>query len=1023
MEKLLRKLLRNRAIVVFFMVLIALAGMFCYYIIPKQENPEATVAAAIITTIYPGASPEEVETFVTDKLEDKIRTLDRVKDVSSMSIESVSVITLMYEDDVHIDEVETRLRQTMDDAQAELPAMCQKPMVRTDLITNNAFIISLSSDVYTPRDLEGYADVIKQRLESVDGVTSVQVAGKQTRKVVVEADIEKLRTYGVSVEMLLGLLQAQNVNIPSGNVQYESGNVTVSAPALFENLDDIRNLVVGGAEDSLSFVKLKDIAEVFVESADDYYYQQDGRDAVLLVGKLQEGQNAVNIGHNLRKAIDQVQDEMPDDLIFHEVMYAPQDIENNINGFVRNLFESILLIMVVVLVGVHLRNALVISVALPMSILITFIVMEVLGIQFQFISIAALIVSLGILVDNAIVISEAIQQNLNAGMERTEAILAAVRVTAVPVLTSTLTTVVTFGVIYFVPGTVGQVAGTIPTVVIAALTASYFVAMLGIPVLASLFFKPENKAKAKKRNVLQRFFLKLADIGMNSPRRTLAVCFSTLGVAVVLALSLGMQFFPYASKPVMYINVTGETLSLTDTGRIVDEISQVMEEQPLVVHQTSCVGQGLPSFFLTVPTLRPAANSAQIMLQLDPEELKKYDDQEDAMRVLQAALDERVPGATIEVKCLEYSMPTDAKIMLTVTGDDTNKLNVAAQQLREALDEIPGTDYVRDTAVIPQYQYRVKLDSETLSGYGLIKYDITKQLNTSLMGATASTYTAGGSDMDIVVRANVESLDDLLNLPIVASQSGTKVLLGQVAEVELVPSVPQIDHYNGRRSVNVLSNVLPGFASAKIENQLNKEYVPQMDLEGIEIYSRGETANMMALIGDLGVAAFLAILVIYVILLLQFRDFTKPLNVLTSIPLSLIGCCLGLWLFRMDVQVMALLGLVSLFGIVVNNGILLIEVIDTERAAGRDIRTACREAVIQRIRPIMLSSVTTCIGLVPLILNRDPMTAPMASVLLFGLLLSTVLTLVVVPTLYTLREENRARRKKGTEPQQPASVG
>ena len=314
MEKLLRKLLRNRAIVVFFMVLIALAGMFCYYIIPKQENPEATVAAAIITTIYPGASPEEVETFVTDKLEDKIRTLDRVKDVSSMSIESVSVITLMYEDDVHIDEVETRLRQTMDDAQAELPAMCQKPMVRTDLITNNAFIISLSSDVYTPRDLEGYADVIKQRLESVDGVTSVQVAGKQTRKVVVEADIEKLRTYGVSVEMLLGLLQAQNVNIPSGNVQYESGNVTVSAPALFENLDDIRNLVVGGAEDSLSFVKLKDIAEVFVESADDYYYQQDGRDAVLLVGKLQEGQNAVNIGHNLRKAIDQVQDEMPDEI-------------------------------------------------------------------------------------------------------------------------------------------------------------------------------------------------------------------------------------------------------------------------------------------------------------------------------------------------------------------------------------------------------------------------------------------------------------------------------------------------------------------------------------------------------------------------------------------------------------------------------------------------------------------------------------------------------------------------------------
>lgn len=1012
MEKILQALLRNRAIVAFFMVLIALAGLFCYYIIPKQENPDAALAAAIVTTVYPGASPEDVEQFVTNKVEDRLKTLDRVKETSSMSIDSVSVVTLMYEDDVKIEDVETKLRQTIDDVVPELPDMCMEPMVRTDLVTNNAFIISLSSDVYTPRDLEGYAQVIQQRLEAVDGVTSVQVAGKQTRRVVVEADIEKLRTYGISLEMLLGLLQAQNVNIPSGSVAYDSGSITVSAPALFENLDDIRELVIGGAEDSLSFIKVKDLADVSVQSADDYYYQQDGRDAVLLVGRLENGRNAVNIGHELRRAIDQVQAEMPDDLIFHEVMYAPQDIENNINGFVRNLFESVLLIMLVVLVGVHLRNALVISVALPMSILITFIVMQVLGIQFQFISIAALIVSLGILVDNAIVISEAIQQNLNAGMERTRAIIDAVRSTAVPVLTSTLTTIVTFSVIYFVPGTVGQVAGTIPTVVIAALTASYFVAMFGIPVLAYMFFKPEKEQRLQRRNPVRQLFLKLAEIGMNAPRRTLAVCFSTLGVAVLLAMGLGMQFFPSAAKPVMYINVTGETLSLDETGRIVDEIEQVLEQQPLVQHTTACVGQGLPSFFLTVPTLRPASNSAQIMMQLDPDVLDEYGGMEDAMRELQAALDEQVPGAAMEVRCLEYSVPTDAKIALAVTGTDTERIDQAARQLRQALEEIPGTDYVRDSTVIPQYQYRVNLDSEILSGYGLIKYDVTKQLNTGLMGATATSYNVGGSDMDVVVKANVHSLEDLKNLPIVGSQSGTKVLLGQVAEIELQPAVPQINHYNGQRVVNVLANVLPGYSSTKIELELNRSYLPQMDLDGVTITGRGETANMIALIGDLGVAALLAILAIYVILLLQFRDFVKPLNVLTSIPLSLIGCCLGLWLFHMDIQVMALLGLVSLFGIVVNNGILLIEVIDAERRAGSDIRTACRQAVIQRFRPIMLSSVTTCIGLVPLILNGDPMTAPMASVLLFGLLLSTVLTLVVVPTLYTLREEGGRKKNK-----------
>lgn len=1012
MENILRALLRNRAIVAFFMFLIAAAGLFCYYIIPKQENPDAVIAAAVITTIYPGASPQEVEQFVTNKIEEQLKLLDRVKETSSMSIESASIITLMYQDDVKIEEVETKLRQAMDDVTLQLPDMCQAPIVRTDLISSNSFIISLSSDVYTAKDLEDYAQVIQQQLEKVEGVTSVQIAGKHTRQVVVEADIEKLRTYGISLEMLLGLLKAQNVNIPSGSVQYDSGSIAVSAPALFEDLDDIRELVVGGAQDSLSFVKLKDLAQVSIQSANDSYYQQDGRDAVLLVGKLQQDKNAVNIGHDLRKELDRIQAEMPQDLIFHEVMYAPQDIENNIDGFVRNLFESILLIMLVVLIGVHLRNALVISVALPMSILITFIVMQVLGIQFQFISIAALIVSLGILVDNAIVISEAIQQNLNLGMERTAAILAAVRATAVPVLTSTLTTVVTFSVIYFVPGTVGQVAGTIPTVVIAALTASYFVAMLGIPVLAYMFFKPEQIQSGKRRNRIRELFLKLAEIGMNAPRRTLAICFSTLGVAVVLAMSLGMQFFPSSAKPVMYVNVTGETLSLKETGGIVDEIQQVLEAEPLVEHTTSCVGQGLPSFFITVPAMRPAANSAQIMMQLDQDILDEYDTMDAAMRYLQHKLDSHVPGAVIEVKCLEYSIPTDAKIALAVTGQDQQQIDYAAQQLRQALEEIPGTDYVRDTAVVPQYQYRVDLDSEILSGYGLIKYDVTKQLNTGLMGATATSYSVGGSDMDVVVKANVHSLQDLKNLPIVGSQSGTKVLLGQVADIQLRPEVPQINHYNGQRVVNVLANVLPGYSSAKIEMQLNRDYMPQMELDGISITGRGETANMMDLIGNLGVAALLAILAIYVILLLQFRDFAKPLNVLTSIPLSLIGCCLGLWLFHMDIQVMALLGLVSLFGIVVNNGILLIEVIDAERQRGSHIRAACRQAIIQRFRPIMLSSVTTCIGLVPLILNGDPMTAPMASVLLFGLMLSTVLTLVVVPTLYTLREEKRTCKKE-----------
>ncbi len=1010
MEKITKILLNNRKIVVFFMVIIAVIGIYSYYVIPKQENPDASVAIAVITTVYPGASPEDVESFVTNKIEEQVSRLDKVDYYTSMSMDSASAVIVYYEDDILIKDVENDLRQAVSNVQKELPDTCMESVVKTDLVSNNQFIISLSSDVYNSEELVSYGQIIKERLSKVENVSSVTLYGEKIKQVVVETDIQKMKLYGISIENILSLMQAQNLSIPAGSIEYDSGTVTVLSSGLFENLKDIENTVIGGGEEGLAFVKLKDVASVYIEDTDEKYYLQDGRESVLLVGKFTEGKNAVNIGKVLRQEIDELKKELPQELIFHEVMYAPEDIEDNINNFLINLFESILLIMIVVMIGVRMRNALVISTALPMSILITFIAMNLMEIEFHFISIAALIVSLGILVDNAVVISEAIQQNLNEGMEKTEAILTAVRVTWVPILTSTLTTIVTFGIIYFVPGVVGAIAGTIPTVVISALLASYFIAMCAIPVLAYFFFQPETKEKAAKESAARKLFYSLLNVGLRYPVRTLVVCFATLGVAAYLVTQLGMQFFPYASKPVLYINISGETMNLKTTGKIVDEIGMLLENEEIVENYTVSVGGGLPSFFLTVPSLNDASNVGQIMIQLNEEELKKAGSVESAARQLQAVIDENVAGATVEVKCLEYSMPTDAKIVLSLTGDDVERLNVLAEEMCLALEEIPGTDYVRNTCVIPQYQYKVNLDSEILSGYGLLKYDIIKQLNTSLMGAAASTYTASGKEMDIIVRSRIDSLDELLEMPVVGSVSDTKVLLGQIADVSLQPVVPVINHYNGKRYVNILSNVLPGYVSGNIESDLMDNYVSQMDTEGITIIERGEMSNMMSLIGNLGFAAVIAVILIYIILLLQFKSFAKPLNILTSIPLSLIGCCLGLWILKMDIQVMALLGLVSLFGIVVNNGILLIEVIDEKRGTGASVQEACTMAVKLRFRPIMLSSVTTCIGLVPLLLSNDPMTSPMAAVLLFGLIFSTFLTMVVVPTIYNFQEKRREKK-------------
>ena len=409
MDKLTKGLLHNRTIVVFFLLIIVLIGGISYYLVPKQENPDTSIAIALVTTIYPGASPEEVEEYVTDKLEEEIGTLEHVDYTTSMSMESASAIIVYYDTSVAIEDVESKLRECVSDAQSELPDMCQTSAVNTKLVANNQFIISLSGEAYSTEELASYAKTIKDELESVEHVSSVSLEGVSKKQVVVEADIQKLQSYHVSIENILSLMQAQNLNIPAGSIDYDSGTVTVTSDGLFTSLSDIENTVIGGAEDSLSFVKLKDVANVYVENTSDKYYEQDGKSCILLVGTFDEGVNAVNVGKGVRSEINKIKKQLPEHLDFHEVMYAPEAISENINGFIWNLIESILLIMVVVLIGVGIRNALVISTALPVSILVTFTVMYLLGIEFQFISIAALIISLGILVDNAVVISEAIQ--------------------------------------------------------------------------------------------------------------------------------------------------------------------------------------------------------------------------------------------------------------------------------------------------------------------------------------------------------------------------------------------------------------------------------------------------------------------------------------------------------------------------------------------------------------------------------------------------------------------------------------
>ncbi len=1005
MERFIKAIINKRIIVVLIAFAIVAAGVFSYIYIPKKENPDTSVAAAVISTVYPGASAKEVEVEVTNVIEEELKKLSGVDYFTSKSLNNVSAIVVMYELHLEMEQVETELRQAVENAGQNLPELASESYVETNVVSDNQFIISLSGENFESEELVAFAHDVKTQIEAVSGVESVTVDGEQDKELVIELKSDKIAQYNINTQNIVQLINAQNLSIPSGSIEYESENINVVTDGKFESIDEIEDLIVATNPEDMSVIRISDIAEISVRTTEDFYYSQDSLRAIMITGKIEEGQNAVIVGEDLRKAIDEAKGDLPSDLIFHEVMYAPETIGDSINDFTLNLIASVALIVVVVMIGVHLRNAIVVSVALPLSILSAFIIMYLTGVDFHFISIAALIVSLGILVDNAIVVSEAIQQNLNKGIEKIDAIAAAIKSTAVPILTSTLTTIVTFSVIYFIPGVVGKVAGTIPTVVITTLVASYIIAMTVIPILAYWFFKPEKESRIQKESIVKKIFKKLLGVSLKHKFTTIVISFLSLGVAALLALGLGLQFFPIADKPVIYMNVEADAVSLNNTTEICEEINELLEDEEIVENYSYAVGKGLPSFFLTVPTTAQAENVAQYMIELDEKLLSENGNIENVITAIQKNMDENIQGAELTVRGLEYSIPTQETISLSVSGEDMERVEEIANEIKSALNEIEGTDRVRDTSVLKQEEYSVDIDREKLEATGHLSYDVLAQINTAIMGTNAGVYKENDVSMDIILTTDLKTVEDLEELTIISSTTQMPTKLSEIAEIDTVEALPLINHYNGENQVYVLSAVMQGYNSYTIESKLNEDYISKMDLEGISITSIGEVSNMLDLVVALGISAVFAVVVIYIILMFQFNNLRKPLIILTSIPLSFIGSGFGLWIFGMDIQAMALLGLVTLFGIVVNNSILLIEATDSYRLSGESLVDSCKLAMSDRFRPIMLASITTCIGLVPLIISGDSMTSPMASVLLFGLLFSTILTLIVVPTLYAIHHK------------------
>lgn len=1006
MNRIIRAAIRDRKVTILLSLFILLFGAYSYYVIPKQENPDTSSPAAQILTIHPGASSADIEELITKPIEDVVATLDGINYIKSFSYDNASIVIVMLNYDVVYEDEWEKLRTGMDDVKDSLPTGSIPPEVKIDMTESSGLILSLSGDNYNYDQLAELAEQYKEELDMVAGIKTVKVEGKPDKDLIVDIDNEKLLPYKVGIKDIYDLIRAQNVVIPPGAIKTESGKINLKAPQSITSTKDIENLIIYISEEDGSLVRLKDVAQVYFEyDQEGLKFRSEGKKAVLLTGTFKTNENVILIGKEVRRKIDTLKAQMPEDLEVNEVLFLPDDVDVSVSNFISNLMQGVILVIIVVLFGMGKRNAVIVSVTIPLSIAITFLVMKIFGYDIQQVSIAALIISLGILVDNSIVISDAIQVKINAGEDRLRASYEGTVEQAGPVFSSTLTTIAAFAPLVVLPGAAGEFTETLPIVVMVSLVASYIVAMVVTPALASLFFKPMDEKK-DRLGFVKNWYHGLLEMNLNRPKTAMVVIVIIFIAVMTSAIYIEVKLFPYVDKDIIYFDLQSEISGdITKNEAFIESVEEMLREEPEIQTISSSVGGGLPRFYMTAGIIIPSDDRGQILSKFDLSKGGRFADREALAIYLQDRFDKELTGGYCTVNLLEINMPGPT-IDVRLSGKNDEDIVRVSDEVFEKLSNMHGTMDVQNDKGTYRYEYELDVDEDKASAFGLTKYDIQYQINLALNGSNASVLKVDGKEYDIKVKATIEDIDDIKNLPIKSQYTNEKILVKQFARVVLDKQLTAIKRYNRETLVSVTARVRPEYGSSSLQKEIEDFINNEVDTQGVKISYGGDSETITTYLTGLVSAGLIALIAVYIILLIQFNSLKQPVIILATIPLSFIGVALALLLSGTHFTFTVGLGVASLFGIVVNNAILLIEYINRARKQNMSVKEACVDSVNKRLRPILLSSVTTIFGLVPLVRAQSSFFTPLAIALIGGLLISTLLTLTVIPTIYYLLERN-----------------
>jgi multidrug efflux pump subunit AcrB len=1012
--------LRFPAVTITLVAMIFLAGVVSLLKMPRREDPKITIRAGLVMASYPGATAEQVEAQVTRKIEERLFRFAEVKKrkTFSTSRDGMVIVQIELEDWVSDpDQFWSKLRHDMNELKArELPSEVAGISVDGDFGDTVAQLIAVSGPRYGYRELKDYAGRIEDALRTIPATSKIKRYGEQREQIEVQTSLARLSQYRVTPGQIVNALQKQNLVEYAGSIETERGDVPLQTTGLFQREEQVRRLMVDVSPLTGQPVYLGDFTDVRRRYEDpESFVRVNGSAALMLSVEMQDGGNVVEFGEAVKAKLAEVRRTLPPDLAVTLVADQPRVVEERISHFDREFLIAILAVVLVTMVLLPWRVATIAAVAIPVTIAITFAALDAVGVELHQVSIAALIVVLGMVVDDAIVIADNYVELLDHGVSRMDAAWRSASDLAAPVLAATLTIIASFLPLAWLSATTGEFIRALPITVAVSLLCSYVVAMLLTPLLAYAFIKTGlrphaqvSKSRFSPLDAMERLYDWAIRRAMPRKTLTLAAGVGAFVAGIVLMGAVGDRFFPLAERDQFVIDVwlpEGARIGATDDA--VRRIEQVVSKTHGVTDVASIVGAGAPRFYYAIsPELSTPSYAQLIVNTTSPEATPEI------ARELSRTLPAAAPEAHVMVKELQQGATYGAPVEVRITAADLDTLRTLAARVRRVFERTPGaiditTDFRDDT-----YRLAVTVDQEAASRVGLTSAAISRHLAGGFEGAPVSTFWEGSRAVDIALRLDEgerRRFDDIEEMYVTSEMSGMRVPLKQVASLTPVWGPSRIVHRNGLRTITVRSRAADGVLASSVLASA-RAAIDTMSLPaGASIAYGGEYENQHDTEGEMHVALGISLVLIFLILLLQFRSIRLPLVVMASIPLSVVGAVLGLVLTHNPFSFTAFLGVIGLMGLVVRNAIILVDYMNVEIAAGVALEQAAMDAGRRRLRPIFLTTMAAAAGVLPMIISGSSMWAPLASVLAMGLITSMVFTLIVVPVLYVVVERRRAK--------------